>query len=174
MEIARIFFISLGYVLFYMTMLLGVVVVPLGLPGEFLIVIATGIFILAGGSGAIGWWTFLVLLFLGILAEIIEFIAGLLGAKVKGSLWSGIGAIIGGIAGAVIGAPFGLILGSLAGVFAGTFLGAYLIELYISKHSNQAMSVAGAALVARLIGVAVKVTIAVVMILLVTLALIIQ
>ncbi|MDT8389184.1 MAG: DUF456 domain-containing protein [Lentisphaeria bacterium] len=174
MEFTRLFFISLGYVFFYLTMLLGVVLVPLGLPGEFLIVIAAGVFIAAAGSGVISWWTFLGLLLLGVLAETIEFFAGLLGAKVKGSLWSGVGAIIGGVAGAVLGAPFGLIIGSLAGVFVGTFLGAYLVELHISKQSDQAMTVAGAAVAARLIGVAVKVTIAVVMILLVTLALIVQ
>lgn len=174
MEFTRVFFVSLAYVFFYLTMLLGVVLVPLGLPGEFLIVIATGVFILAAGSGIISWGTFLALLVLGILAEIIEFFAGLFGAKVKGSLWSGVGAIIGGIAGAFIGAPFGLIVGSLVGVFAGTFFGAYLVELYISKHSDQAMTVAGAALVARLIGVAVKVTIALVMIIIVTLALILK
>ena len=172
MEFIRFFFLSLGYIFFYLIMLLGVVIIPLGLPGEFLVVLATAVFILVAGAGVISWWTLLALLLLGVLAEVIEFAAGLLGAKSKGTLRSGVGAIVGGMVGALAGAPFGMILGSLVGVFVGTFLGAYLVELYISKQSGHAMTVAGAAVAARLIGVAVKVTIALVMIVIVTVAVI--
>jgi len=160
----------LGIVFYYLTMMLGVILVPLGIPGEFLVVLATGVFILIAGSDVVGWWVLVVLLLLGIIAELIEFLAGMVGAKSKGSLWSGVGAIAGGLAGSIIGAPFGLIVGSLAGAFIGTFAGAYLVELHISKHSLQAANVAGAALFARLVGSGVKVAISIIMIIIVTTA----
>jgi len=172
MSVLMIILKILGVIVYYLTMLLGILLVPLGLPGEFLVVLATGVFILVAGGEVMGWWVLVVLVLLGILAEVIEFLAGMVGAKAKGSLWSGVGAVAGGLAGSIIGAPFGLIIGSLAGAFIGTFAGAYLVELYISRHSIQAANVAGTALFARLVGTAVKVAISIIMIIIVTFALV--
>lgn len=163
----------LGIVLYYLTMLLGLALVPLGFAGEFLIILATAVFILFAGSGVISWWVLGFLLLLGIIAEGIEFLAGMAGAKMKGSLWSGVGALAGGVLGSIIGASFALILGALVGVFVGTFLGAFLVELHICRHSGKAANVATAALVARIVGTAVKTAASVFMIAVVTVALLV-
>lgn len=168
MEIIYTVLNVLGIIVFYLTLFLGVALVPLGFAGEFVIIGATGIFIVIAGSNIVSWWVFAALLLLGLLAEGIEFFAGLAGAKVKGSFWSGVGAVVGGIVGSLIGASFAFIVGSIAGIVLGTFLGAYVVELYISKHSLKAAKVAGFALVARVTATVVKVAVSIVMIVIIT------
>jgi hypothetical protein len=162
---------ALGIAVFYLAMFFGVAVIPLGLAGEFVIVIATGVFILVAGSEVIGWWVFATLLLLGIFAEVVEFLAGMAGAKVKGSFWSGVGAIVGGVLGGLLGASVALIVGGLVGAFAGTFAGAFAVEWLVSKRYGQATHVATLALIARIVGTVVKVVVSLAMIGLVTLAL---
>ena len=94
--------------------------VLLGLPGNWLIVISTCLF---------AWWkwtarpfsiyTLVVIVVLAALGELIEFSAGLIGAKKSGASWLG---SIAAIFGAVIGALFGTFL--IAIPFLGTILGA--------------------------------------------------
>jgi uncharacterized protein YqgC (DUF456 family) len=97
--------------------------VVFGLPGNWLIVISTCLF---------AWWrwenrvfsiyTLIVIVALAILGELVEFLAGMIGAKKSGASWSGsIGAILGAVTGAVLGTflipvPF---LGTLLGACIG-------------------------------------------------------
>ena len=166
------FLSAAGILVLYLTMAAGVLLVPLGFAGEFVIVAAALVLILVAGSEVVGWWVFFFLLLLGVFAETVEFLAGLAGAKARGSLWSGIGALVGGIAGSVIGASFALVLGGVVGAFVGTFAGAFLVEWWICKHSGRAAQVAGAAFLARILASAVKVAVSIVMILVITLALV--
>ena len=64
-----------GVILLYFVMLTGVVIIPLGVPGEFLIVAATLVFILVAGSQVISWWVLVGILVLAIVAEILEAVA---------------------------------------------------------------------------------------------------
>ena len=52
-DIIQIFGTSLAYILFYLTMLAGVIIIPFGVPGEFLIVIAALVWWLVTGGHAI-------------------------------------------------------------------------------------------------------------------------
>ena len=161
-----------GYILLYLVMLAGIVVIPLGIPGEFAILAAVIVLMLFTGTSQVSWLTLVILVCLCLLAELIEAVTGFAGAKYKGSLWSAFGALVGGLIGTVIGAAFGLIIGALIGALVGTFAGAFLIEYHITRHSGGAACVATHALIGRMIGSAVKVAIATVMLVLVTLALI--
>jgi len=163
-----------GYAAFYLAILAGVCLIPLGLPGQFLIVIACLIFILVAGSQTLTWWMFGIILFLAVFAEVLEALAGGLGAgKAKGSKWSFFGALAGGLAGAILGSLVFPIIGSVLGVLAGTFLGAYAVEYWRTKATHGSIEVAKGALAGRILGTVIKVVIALAMIVLITFSLLV-
>jgi uncharacterized protein YqgC (DUF456 family) len=108
--------------------------VVFGLPGNWLIVISTALF---------AWWqadervfsvyTLLVITVLAFLGELIEFFAGMGGARRAGAGWRGsVGALIGAVTGAILGSflipiPF---LGTLIGACIGAGVGAWGLELF--------------------------------------------
>ncbi len=164
---------AVGCVLFFFGMFVGVVLIPLGVPGQFVIVAATLLFTLVFGSAVLSWWVFWVVLGLALLAELLEAGAGLAGAKrASGSLRASVGALIGGIAGAVLGSFVLPVIGSLIGAFVGTFAGAFVFEIHRTRQLEGAAHVARAAVVARLLGSMAKTMIAVCMIALITVALV--
>jgi uncharacterized protein YqgC (DUF456 family) len=84
------------------------------------------------GYDTFGWWLLIACVVLAVIGEIIEFFAGVLGAKGAGASTRGmVGALIGGILGIFIFTPFIPIplVGSLVGVLLGTFAGAVVGEL---------------------------------------------
>ncbi len=164
-----------GIALLYLVMLAGTLAIPLGVPGQFAIVIGVLIFNLVAGGGIVSWPVFFGLLGLAVLAEVLEALAGFLGAaKAQGSLWSSFGALVGGMAGALIGTLIAPLVGSLLGAFAGTFAGAFSIEYYHTQHSGTSARVAQGALLGRVLGSVCKTVIASVMIVIVTVALVVD
>jgi hypothetical protein len=164
--------IVLLYCLLYVIMLASVLIIPLGIPGQFAIVVAALAVTLIAGTETISLWVVALLLGMAILAEVIEALAGFLGAsKAKGSIWSSFGALGGGIIGAIIGSLILPIIGSLIGALLGTFCGAYAVEYYRTRAIKGATHVAKGALIGRIVGSIVKVFFALAMIVIVTLAL---
>lgn len=164
---------GLGLVGYYLTMLTGMALIPLGVPGLFLIALATLIVRLAAGPDVMPWWVVILLLVLAMLGELLEAMAGFAGARqAKGSIRSALGAMAGGFAGAILGAPFGLLIGSLAGALLGTFAGALLVEYARTREGAFSWRVASHALKGRLAGSLIKIGIAGVMIFVVTAVLI--
>ena len=104
-----------------------------------------------------GWWVLGGCLALAVAGEVIEFIAGVLGAKQGGSSRRGmIGALVGGIAGIFLFAPlffFVPFLGAFLGAVLGTFVGALLGELSDQRRTlGASMKPALAATIGRVIG----------------------
>lgn len=113
------------------------------LPGNWLVVISTGLF---------AWWywedgifsiyTLIAITLLAFVGEIIEFFSGMGGAKKAGSGWWGAFAAIGG---AIIGAIAGtflipiLFLGTLLGACFGAGLGTLAVELKMGKEMHESM-----------------------------------
>lgn len=153
---------ALGIVLMLAAVLVGLALIPLGLPG---------LWIMAGGILAYGWLTSfrtlsvaLIAIVLGIafLGEIIESWLGFRFAKrYGGSGRSGWGALIGGLVGAVIGVPIAII-GSVIGAFLGSFIGAALFEYSYSRHAGVATRAGWGAVVGRAAAAAAKVALGVV------------
>lgn len=161
-----------AYVLLYIVMLVGVAIIPFGVPGQFIIVGAAAIFSLIAGAQVISWWTVLGVLGLAILAELMEATAGFFGAsQAEGSFWSSVGAVIGGLAGAVVGSMVMPLIGSLLGAFVGTFAGAFAVEYSRTRTLAQSGQVARGALIGRIIASILKVFMATVMIAVITVAL---
>jgi len=138
---------------------IGLAMIPLGLPG---------LWVMVGGILAYGWLTgfrsvgvatIAIVLGLAFLGEIIENWIGFRYAKhYGGSSRSGWGALIGGLVGAVIGVPVAII-GSVIGAFLGSFIGAALFEYTYSRHVGVATRAGWGAVVGRAAAAAVKVAI---------------
>lgn len=109
--------------------LAGLVLLALGLPGLWLIVVAVLACGAVTGFHAIGWGTVAVVIALALLGELLELWLGFgLAKRYGGSHRAGWGALAGGLIGAVVGVPVpvvGSILGSLIGSFAGAVLFEY-------------------------------------------------
>jgi hypothetical protein len=104
------------------------------------------------------WGMFLILVALSGVAEIIEFVTGIYGAKKFGATGKGNwGGIIGAIAGALFGAPFFLGLGAVLGSLLGAFLGCLIIEIAQKRTLAEARRAAWGAMWGRFFGLVAKV-----------------
>lgn len=118
---------------------LGLVI--FALPGNWLIVISTGLF---------AWWRWeeqpfsiyilIAITLLAVLGEVVEFLGGAGGAKKAGSGWLGMfGALGGAITGAVLGTFLMPILGTLIGACVGGGLGAWGLEVMGGKKMKESV-----------------------------------
>ena len=155
------------YVSLLALMLLGLFVNILGLPGLWLLVASViGYALVSGWNVHVGWPLVWTLVGLGILAEIVEFVAGGAGAKTAGGTKR---AMLGGVVGAIIGGIFLSfllpipIVGTVFGACLGAFLGAALIELAIYRDVNRAARVGTGAARGRFWGILYKTGIGLVM-----------
>lgn len=108
------------YVLSAVLILVGIAgtIVP-ALPGVPLVFAGMLLAAWTGGFAEIGWPTLLLLGVLTVIAVVVDFVAGVLGAKrVGASVWALFGAAIGTIVGMFLG-----IIGLLFGPFVGAVLG---------------------------------------------------
>jgi hypothetical protein len=145
----------MAYALLALAQLAGLLMVPLGLPGTWLQVIAIGAYAYTQ-HWRLGWWIFGIAVALAATAEVIELImGGRFARRYGGSRRAGWGAIIGGLIGAFVGIPVPVI-GSVVGAFAGAFVGAALLELTASPELRGAMRVGWGAFLGRLAAAAMK------------------
>ena len=113
----------------------GFLLIPFGLPGNWLIALCA----LPGPWIGMGWTPFVLQLVLASLAELLEFTTAMKQARRSGaSRAGGWGGILGSIFGAffltaLIPIP---ILGTLLGAAIGAFLGAFLVEIAYSQRTH--------------------------------------
>ena len=135
----------------------GLLLVPLGLPG---------LWVMIGALLIYGWLTdfrslsvalIVIVLALALSGEIIETWLGFRFAKrYGGSSRSGWGALLGGIVGAIVGAPVPVI-GSVIGAFLGSFIGAALFEYSASRQLEVATRAGWGSVVGRAAAAAAKI-----------------
>ena len=159
-------------VLFILAMIASIFVVPLGLPGTFIMV---GVAILANyvAAAGIGWIAIGISLALAVLAEVLEWtMSARFAIKFGGSKRAAWGAIIGGFLGAFAGIPVPVV-GSMIGAFAGAFVGALVAE-WTQPEANAASAtrVATGALIGKAAATAMKLAIAFTIALMLTFSLI--
>ena len=134
----------------------GLLMIPLGLPGIWLMLVAGVGHRLLVSPPTIGWGTLAVLALIALGAEWLEFsIAGKYTRKYGGSKRASWGAILGGLAGAFVGLPVPVV-GSVVGAFAGAFAGALIAEYSVEKNHDKATRAATGALVGRAVATALK------------------
>jgi uncharacterized protein YqgC (DUF456 family) len=135
--------------------LAGLLLVPLGLPGLWVMVL---------GVIGYGWWTafrtigiLTIALAVGLAfaGEVLDTWLGFRIARRYGSTRAGWGALLGGFVGAAVGVPVPVV-GSVVGAFLGAFAGAALFELLRTRAMDGAVRAGWGALVGRVVAVAVK------------------
>jgi uncharacterized protein YqgC (DUF456 family) len=143
--------------LLILVLLLGLFLIPLGLPGLWVMLAAVVGYMFLGPPGAIGVRTVVVVAVLAGVGEVLELVlAGRYARKYGGSRRAGWGAIIGSIVGAIIGVPIPIV-GSMVGAFLGAFAGAWVAELTRNAELRGATRVATGALLGRIAATAAKV-----------------
>jgi len=156
----------------------GVFMVALQLPGTWTIAAATALFAWLywePGDPMIGWWTLAGLLVCCVLGELIETLAGAVGAKGAGGSKRSIAlAIALGIVGAILGTMFIPIpiVGTLVGAAVGSGTGAVLGELWVGREWKLALRTGQGAAIGRFAGSVGKLAVACAMWLWVVVALI--
>jgi len=154
MVLALALLISLG--------LAGLAMIPLGLPGLWVMVGGILVYGWLTGFRSVGVATIVIVLGIAFLGEIIDNWLGFRFAKrYGGSSRSGWGALIGGLVGAAVGVPIAII-GSVIGAFIGSFIGAALFEFSYSRHAGIATRAGWGAVVGRAAAAAAKIALGVV------------
>src|SRR5688500_2961125 len=114
----------------------------LGLPGLWVMILAAGAYAWGTGFHYLNWWHLGILVGIGLLAELVEFVAGGAAAKQAGgsgrATW---GAIVGGVIGAIFFTIPLPIIGTIIGACLGAFLGAYLAEYTVRGETDHLMRV---------------------------------
>lgn len=136
--------------------LVGLVLIPVGLPGLWLIVGVTLLYSPLTTMVRFGWGTVALVVALALVAEGLEWALGGRYARRYGAGRRGAwGALLGGFAGAVVGVPLPIV-GSMIGGFVGAFLGALAGELSAGRDRAAATRAAGGALIGRAVAIGVK------------------
>lgn len=138
-----------GFLLLVAAQLGGLLLVPLGLPGLWLMLAAAVAHQLLADPATIGWTAILVATALATVAEILEFTLSVrYTKKYGGSKRAGWGALLGGLVGAVMGVPIPII-GSVIGAFAGSFVGALIAEYSVARDHGAAGRAAWGSVIGR-------------------------
>ena len=134
----------------------------LALPGNWLMVGTTALVAWwRWGRGMLSGWTLGAILALAVLGELVEFLAGLVGARAGGAhRSSSLGAIVGAVLGAIIGVfliPVPLV-GSLLGACVGAFAMTYLLERGRGRRPRPALGAGLGAGVGQFLGTTAKIS----------------
>jgi len=154
-----------------------------GLPGNWLIVIAVAIYTWAlptDSGAAIGWNVVIGLIVVALLAELAELAAAALGVSKaggsrRGALLAILGSIVGGIAGAVVGLPIPFVGSLIAAVVfggVGALIGAMAGESWKGRDFDSSLEIGKAAFVGRMLGTAAKMVAASIMVIVTLFALV--
>ena len=142
--------------------LIGLCLIPLGLPGLWVMVAGILAYGWLTGFRSVGVATIAIVLGLAFLGELLEWWVGFgLTERYGGSRRSGWGALVGGIAGAMVGVPVPIV-GSVIGAFTGAFVGAALFEYSVSRTPGVAVRAGWGAVLGRAAGAAAKIALGVV------------
>ena len=153
-----------GIVLLVVCSLAGLVLVPLGLPGLWIMVLGILGFGWLTDFRSVGVWTIGLVLGLAFFGEVLETWIGFrLARRYGGSSRAGWGALIGGIVGAIVGVPVPVV-GSVIGAFLGSFAGAVAFEYATSRRADVALGAGWGALLGRAMAAATKVGLGVVIV----------
>lgn len=153
---------------------LWLALVPFALPGNWLIVITTSLFAWwRAEDGVFSLYTLVAITFMALAAELVEFLAGMGGARKAGAGFSGsLGAIIGALTGAVLGTfliPIPL-FGTLLGACIGATLGASGFELLGGRTIRESFHLGFGAGLGQFLGTTIKIAIGILIWLIVAIA----
>jgi uncharacterized protein YqgC (DUF456 family) len=153
---------AVAVITLFLSDLAGLVLIPLGLPGLWVMVIGFLIYGAATDFRTAGLWSIVLILVLAFAGEVVESWLGFRFARrYGGSNRSAWGALLGGLVGAGMGVPVPVI-GSVIGAFVGSFVGAVLFEYSLSQKLETAVGAGWGAVLGRAAAAALKIAIGVV------------
>jgi len=153
---------TLGVILLVVCVLAGLLLVPLGLPGLWVMVAGVLGYGWLSGFRTVGVWTIALVVGLAFLGEMLETWIGFRFARrYGGSRRAGWGALIGGLVGAIVGVPVPIV-GSVIGAFVGSFLGAALFEYLREQRAEVAARAGWGAVLGRAVAAATKMALGIV------------
>lgn len=162
--------IIVGYVVFHLIMLVGLILNPTGLSGNLLIVVDVFVFSLLDKFERIPIWLIIVFLIFSILGEVVEYLSSVVGTKKFGaSNLSIVFMLIFMVVGGIIGASFTFGIGALLGAIIGAFLGALIGELISKKNFLEALRAGTGAFLGKVTAWVVKISIGITMVVIVLL-----
>lgn len=139
--------------LYILVALAGLISHLFGLPGNFIILAGSVLLGWYGGFEEVTVKIIIILAVLALLAEAIEFLLGIAGAKkYKSSNKAIVGSIVFGIIGGVLGIPFFFGIGAVIGAFLGAFAGAFIVEFVFDRSIDRAVKSGWGALLGRVGG----------------------
>jgi uncharacterized protein YqgC (DUF456 family) len=142
----------------------GLALIPLGLPGLWVIVLGVLGFGWLTDFRTLGIGLIVAILGLALMGEAVEAYVGFRFAqRYGGSRRAGWGALVGGLVGAIVGVPVPVI-GSVIGGFVGAFLGAAAFEYSVARHSEGAVRAGWGAVLGRALAAGVKMGVGVVIV----------
>jgi len=157
-----------GMIVFWIILIAGVVIIPFGIAGTFIIVADALVYGLLTGFEHYSLGFVGILLGIALFMELLEeLFSGFLARKFGGSKWAMVGAIVGGLLGAIIGTPITPVLGTLLGGFIGSFSGALIVEWLQTSDFTHAFRVGMGAFFGALGGKLTKIVVAIVMVVLI-------
>lgn len=157
-----------GLIFFFLFLIAGVIVIPFGIAGTFVIVVDALIFGLITGFEKITISFIGILLALAVIVELLEaFLGAYMAKRFGGSKWAMGGAIAGGLIGAVAGTPMLPVIGTFLGCFLGAFIGAALLELVHSSDLENALKAGFGAFFGTVGGKMTKILVAIIMVVLI-------
>ncbi|MGD2216726.1 MAG: DUF456 domain-containing protein [Gemmatimonadales bacterium] len=146
-------------VVLILAFVVGLALIPFGLPGLWLMVVALIGYAALDRFEHVGWTTLAAAVVLGVVAEAAEAWLGFRFArKYGGSRRAGWGALLGGVVGAVLGTPVPVI-GNIVGAFVGAFIGAVVLQHSPGTEVKQTLGAGWGAVLGRASGAAIKIAI---------------
>ena len=143
--------------LFALVLLLALAMIPVGLPGTWVMIAAAIALGFASAAVHVGWVVIGGCVVIAIIAEALDVVlAARYTKRYGGSRRGAWGAFIGGIVGAVVGVPMPVI-GSVLGAIAGSFIGALVAEVSGGAAHDAAARAATGAAIGRAFAMATKV-----------------
>jgi len=149
-------------IFFCMILFVGVMITMMGLPGNVLIVIVGISYGYYENFAHIDYATLVIIIGAFVISELIEFVAGILGAKKeKASKRGMVAAFVGTILGSIGGTMILPVLGTLLGAFAGAAVSTILAEYSKTKDIQLAKRVGIGAVKGQIVGMIIKVVTAI-------------
>ena len=176
----------LGIALFVLFLVVGLLMVPLGLPGTVVIAVDALVYSWATGWEKIAPWMVAALFLMAVVSEVADNALTVAGAKKhgtsKGGQWAAfLGGMVGavllggllapllgllGLAGGPVGGLVGALVGPVLGAFVGCFAGVWIAESVQKRSQGEAGKAAWGAILGRALGVALKLALSAAMIVL--------
>lgn len=152
-------------VMFWCGLLFGIIVIPIGLPGTFIIAILALVYGYMTGFAQLNLGVIAALFAIAVAGEVVEFFLGAAAVKKSGAsnfaFW---GTLVGGIIGSIWATGILPIIGTVIGAFVGAFLGAALFEFVYRRDFDQALHAGWGAFLGTLSGKMLKIIMAIAMV----------